>query len=248
VTFRHRPGTGRRSSLRSGLAASALSWVLAACGATAIAVALHDRADPPPQPAAMADAPQWMPPDAAPVSDQQVAPTDPAPAPLRVRIPRLGVNAVLEQLDLNPDGTIGVPTVPAEAGWYRWSAQPGDPGPAVILGHVDAPDVGAAVFYRLGDLHDGDRISVERADGTLARFLVTAVAEFAKAGFPTSAVYGPTTRPALRLITCGDWDPATHSYLGNTVVFADLDDSTPSPSPSPTPSETSDPDTADSPT
>lgn len=238
MTFRPRPGTGRRSSLRSGLAASALSWVLAASGTVAIAVALHDRADPPPQPAAAA-APRWMPPDAAAASDDRTAPADPAPAPLRVRIPRFGVDAALEQLDLNPDGTVEVPTVPTDAGWYRWSAQPGDPGPAVILGHVDAPDIGAAVFYRLGSLRDGDRISVERADGTVVRFLVNAVVEFNKADFPTSAVYGPTTGPALRLITCGDWDPATHSYLGNTVVFADLDEASPASSATP------DPDTAD---
>jgi hypothetical protein len=55
------------------------------------------------------------------------------------------------------------------------------------------------------------------------RAWVTAgVDEFARAAFPTAAVFGPTPGSALRLITCGgafDW--STHRYLDNVVVFAD---------------------------
>jgi sortase (surface protein transpeptidase) len=250
VTTDPKARQGRRLSLRSGLIASALTWALAVGGATAIAAAVLQRPDPPPQPDAL-NAPQWMPPDAAPAGQAAAAAdasdiSTPAPAPLRVRIPRIGVDAPVDTLDLNPDHTIGVPAVPTDAGWYKWSAQPGDLGPAVILGHVDAPGVGAAVFYRLGSLHYGDHIKVERADGVVDTFLVTAVAEFDKATFPTDAVYGPTTQPALRLITCGDWDAASHSYRGNTVVFADLESTTASPTSSATPTpERSDVDAQD---
>jgi sortase (surface protein transpeptidase) len=140
---------------------------------------------------------------------------------VRVRIPGIGVDATVEQLGLNPDGTVAVPADPSDAGWYRYSASPGQLGPAVLLGHVDADRIGPAVFYRLGKLVPGDRVEVTRSDGTVATFLVSSVVEFAKTAFPTDAVYGPTNQPALRLITCGDWDAATHSYRGNTVVFAD---------------------------
>ncbi len=85
------------------------------------------------------------------------------------------------------------------------------------------------MFYGLGaDWSGGDRIEVTRSDGTVATFVVTTVTEFAKAAFPTAAVYGPTNQPtALRLITCGDWDAAAHAYRGNTVVFADQEDAGP---------------------
>jgi hypothetical protein len=64
-------------------------------------------------------------------------------------------------------------------------------------------------------------VYVRRADRTLAVFRVTDVRQYAKDGFPTSAVYGPAPDPELRLITCGGtFDPQLGSYLSNTVVFA----------------------------
>jgi hypothetical protein len=62
---------------------------------------------------------------------------------------------------------------------------------------------------------------VRRADGTLARFRVTAVQTYPKDHFPTQAVYGATPDAELRLITCGGaFDAATNHYLSNIVVYA----------------------------
>ena len=62
---------------------------------------------------------------------------------------------------------------------------------------------------------------VRRADGTLAVFRVTAVRQFPKDSFPTSAVYGPVPDPEVRLITCGGtFDSQLGSYLSNTIVYA----------------------------
>ena len=64
---------------------------------------------------------------------------------------------------------------------------------------------------------------VDRADGTTLRFAVTRVERHAKDDFPTEEVYGPTTGPELRLITCGGaFDRAAGSYLDNVVVWAVL--------------------------
>ena len=42
-----------------------------------------------------------------------------------------------------------------------------------------------------------------------------------KARFPTEAVYAPTARPELRLITCGgQFDRTVRSYEDNVVVDA----------------------------
>jgi hypothetical protein len=70
-------------------------------------------------------------------------------------------------------------------------------------------------------LRAGDRLYVSRADGTTAEFRVTAIETYLKDHFPTTAVYGPTPDPELRLITCGGtFDHATGHYLSNTIVYA----------------------------
>jgi hypothetical protein len=90
----------------------------------------------------------------------------------------------------------------------------------VIAGHVDSV-TGPGVFFRLRTLVPGDPVVVTRADGSVVRFAVTRVERFAKAAFPTAAVYGPTPDPQLRLVTCGGaFDRAARSYVDDVVVFA----------------------------
>ena len=126
----------------------------------------------------------------------------------------------LIRLGLTADGTLQVPQSTAVAGWYTGSPRPGAVGSAVIAGHIDSR-TGPGVFFRLSSLRPGDRVYVRRADGTLAVFQVTAVRQFPKDSFPTSAVYGPTPDPEVRLITCGGtFDPQLGSYLSNTIVYA----------------------------
>src|SRR6185437_2996974 len=56
-------------------------------------------------------------------------------APVKIRIPRIGVNAPVMKLGRDADGTVQVPPLAAHnlAGWYRYGPSPGQPGPAVIL-------------------------------------------------------------------------------------------------------------------
>jgi sortase (surface protein transpeptidase) len=145
--------------------------------------------------------------------------------PTHLDIPAIGVSTELVQLGQNPDGTVEVPPLARDsrAGWYRGSPAPGEPGPAVLLGHVDSAEYGPGVFFRLGALHPADSVSVRRADGTVATFRVTRVASYPKADFPTLEVYGNTDDAELRLITCGGaFDRAARSYLDNIVVYAAL--------------------------
>jgi Sortase domain len=144
------------------------------------------------------------------------------PVPVRLRVPAAHVNTALQQLGRNADGTIAVPTDPAVAGWYAQGPRPGQPGPAVILGHVDS-STGPAVFYSVSRLKPGDAIAVDSADGSTRTFQVTGVTRVPKNEFPTDLVYLPTLQPALRLVTCGgSFDPAVHSYRDNVIVFAEL--------------------------
>ena len=160
----------------------------------------------------------------APAVDPPAVPVDPVPPPVHLVIPAIDVDAALMPLGLNADGTVMVPPVEpgAPAGWYRHRASPGEPGPAVLLGHVDSHQ-GPAVFSRLAALQPGDAITVRRADGSTVAFAVDSVRTHPKSEFPTEAVYGGTVEPALRLVTCGGaFDPIERTYLSNVVVYASL--------------------------
>jgi sortase (surface protein transpeptidase) len=146
---------------------------------------------------------------------------------VRLAIPAIGVTTGLTRLGLEPDGTMTVPDDFTRAGWFARGPAPGQPGPAVIAGHVDST-TGPAVFYRLRELRPGQAVRIDRADGTRLRFVVERARSYPKTAFPTADVFGPVPSAALRLITCaGDFDRARGSYRDNLVVFARLDASAP---------------------
>lgn len=142
--------------------------------------------------------------------------------PVRLRVPMIGVDSGLTALGLQADGTLQVPVAGFPAGWYTGGPTPGEVGPAVLAGHVDWAGR-PGVFARLQDLAVGAGITVDRADLSTARFVVTRVERLPKGAFPTDAVYGNLDHPGLRLVTCGgSFDRNVHHYRDNIVVFADL--------------------------
>jgi sortase (surface protein transpeptidase) len=144
------------------------------------------------------------------------------PIPVRIEIPAIGVTSSLDRLGRAPDKTVQVPSRWEVAGWYAPGTRPGDPGSAVILGHVDSKS-GPAVFYRLRELRRGDLVEVARADGSTVRFAVQRTEQYDKRRFPTDQVYYPTLTPALRLVTCGgEFDATAGHYRSNIIVFATL--------------------------
>jgi sortase (surface protein transpeptidase) len=145
------------------------------------------------------------------------------PVPVRIEIPRIGVASPLDRLGRAADRTVEVPDRWERAGWYADGTRPGDPGSAVILGHVDSRRDGPAVFFRLRDLRRGDEIKVVRADGSTVRFAVDRTEQYPKSRFPTDDVYYPTLTPGLRLVTCGgEFDADARHYRSNVIVFASL--------------------------
>ncbi|WP_159943247.1 MULTISPECIES: class F sortase [unclassified Nocardiopsis] len=189
-------------------------------GIVLLALGTPERYGPPP-PSDTVSTPRTPPPD-APAGSERTPPL-PRSAPTALNIPAIGLRtAHLVGLGLTPDRRLEAPREWEAVGWYTLGAAPGQVGPAVLAGHLDSPD-GPAVFHRLGELRDGDAVSVERADGSVARFTVYAVEQHAKDDFPTQEVYGATSRPELRLITCGGaFDAATGHYTDNVVVRARL--------------------------
>ena len=146
-----------------------------------------------------------------------------APNPAVIRIPRLDVEARIIPLGLQDDGSIEVPEDPDQAGWWLGGPEPGELGPAVILGHVDSQEEGPAVFFYLRYMEAGDEIHIDRVDGSTITYVVESTERHDKDEFPTDAVYGPTEQPTLRLVTCGgDFDFGVRTYEDNVIVFGSL--------------------------
>jgi hypothetical protein len=208
------------------VAAGAFAVLL--CVALSAGCGRDDAGGPVPPPTGRA-VPAWdgsavpsAPPAAAPLA---FAPPLPRSEPVSISIPRIGVSAPVTRLGLRPDGRIEEPPLsrPELTGWYSEGPSPGEAGPSVILGHVDA-NRRAAVFSRLGELRPGDRIEVTRRDGSVAAFAVQQMARVAKARFPGELIYGEDIDySALRLVTCGGaFDPRTGHYVDNVIAFTRL--------------------------
>ena len=142
--------------------------------------------------------------------------------PVNVSIPRLGLSEDLLSLGLDASGAVAVPSGAdvQRVAWFNGSPRPGQPGPAVIEGHVITPD-GNGPFHELAALKAGDRVSVRDSAGKTHDFTVYRTAQYSKTTFPTTEVYANTAGPELRLITCsGTFDTRTGHYDSNTVVYA----------------------------
>jgi LPXTG-site transpeptidase (sortase) family protein len=148
----------------------------------------------------------------------------PAPSfavPAAITIPSLGTTAEVVPLGVEADGTtLEAPDDPDTVGWYKYSAQVGAPGNAVIMGHVDWGGRLRA-FGLLRQLQAGDEVVI--AD-SLGRQLTYRVREKLVVDFDTPAdgilaQAGPDEE--VTLITCGGaFERRTHQYLSRVIVRA----------------------------
>ena len=77
------------------------------------------------------------------------------------------------------------------------------------------------MFYRLRELRPGDEILVGQRDGSITRFIVGRLERHPKTALPTKRIWPTTSKPLLRLITCGgSFNHATGHYRDNLIVYA----------------------------
>ncbi|MBP2215154.1 class F sortase [Arthrobacter sp. CAN_C5] len=220
--------SGRRGGYFASAAVAAL--ILTGCATEAPAQS-QETASPPTvssTPAVPAPAQTSAPPAPETPVASAPAPTQltvlPESAPVSFSIPAIGAGSELLSLGLRDNGSLEVPPdgPGAPASWYNDSPTPGERGPAVLLGHVNATDGGPGVFADLRSLKAGDTIEVAREDGTTATFVFDRGEQYPKDEFPTQTVYGNTEGSELRLITCDGYDPDTGEFDDNYVVYAKL--------------------------
>ncbi|GAB3958020.1 hypothetical protein GCM10027614_74620 [Micromonospora vulcania] len=150
-----------------------------------------------------------------------------ASRPVRLSVPTIKIAAPVAPVGQARDGSIAVPPLERhnETGWYDRGPTPGEPGPAVIVGHVDTKS-GPSVFYNLGKLRPGDLIEVARADRSVVVFKVDTVEHFPKDRLPADRIYGHEGPAGLRLITCGgQFVGGGTGYTDNVIAFATLQSS-----------------------
>lgn len=148
----------------------------------------------------------------------EASPAGPA-SPATISIPSIGVKATIVEVGLQAGGAMQVPD-PDQVGWYKLGPRPGAPGPAVLVGHLDTR-TRPAVFYRLRQLRPGDEILVGQRSGTSSRFVVGRLEQLPKTALPTKRIWTTTSRPLLRLVSCGGrFNHATGHYRDNIIVYA----------------------------
>lgn len=151
-------------------------------------------------------------------ADQQVAA---AVAPVRLAVPALDLDVPVVMVGQDADGRMAVPADVDDAGWYRHGPAPGNPGNAVIAGHVDDRDQGLGAFHELVDLAVGDEVVVTADDGTTSTWEVTGRELIDKSALDVEALFRRTGPTQLVLVTCGgNFDRSRRSYRANVVVVA----------------------------
>jgi len=140
----------------------------------------------------------------------------PAP-PERISIPAAGIEARVEPVTAEK-GALRVPAV-GRAGWYDGGPRPGEPGRAVIIGHLDTRK-GPGLFARIPDLPPGTTVAITDGRRDVHRFNVIGNVQVDKDRFPAQYVYGAAEGPVLALVTCGGEYVAGEGYRDNVLVYA----------------------------
>jgi len=141
-------------------------------------------------------------------------------APHMLRIPSLSIASTIRPVGTTTDGAMDIPDSLTDTGWYSQSAQPGNPGKAVLAVHTGYPNK-PSQFRRLEHIQPGTAIEVQDITGATAHFAVIQTARYTPDTAPLGSIFGASPTARLNIITCtGQWDPASASYKERLVIFA----------------------------
>lgn len=145
--------------------------------------------------------------------------------PVRLKIPKININAPVESVGLAPDGAMDVPSGPANTAWFNLGPRLGEKGSAVIDGHSGWKDDLPAVFDNLYKLGKGDKIYIEDESGKTLVFVVRETRTYGKDDDTRGVFLSNDGKSHLNLITCsGVWDSAEQDSSDRLVVFADMEE------------------------
>lgn len=156
---------------------------------------------------------------AAPQKQDSAKPSLPA----YLSIPSLGVFTRVEYVTVDKDNNMDIPKDPNNAAWFKPGTVPGNPGNAVMDGHLNWYGIPQGIFFHLGTLKAGDRLYVRDDKGRDRAFVVTKQLICGFNNCPLVDVFGPTTATRLNLITCdGTFNRTTQNYDKRMIVYSEL--------------------------
>lgn len=142
--------------------------------------------------------------------------------PVRLKIPIIGVDSLIEDAFITSDGRMDVPAGSVNVAWFALGPHPGDVGSAVIGGHFGIKNGVPFVFYKLDELKIGDRINIVNDKGQTLEFQVRSIKLFNRNDDTTTVFTSTDGLAHLNLITCeGIWNKVSGNYPLRRVVFTD---------------------------
>lgn len=148
--------------------------------------------------------------------------------PVFLKIESVKINANVEVVSTEPDGSMQVPANYNNVGWLKTSSKLGQKGNLVLSGHYDTSSGAPAVFYNLQQVKQGDIIIVVTQTNSGLLYDKEYVVTSAYLADPSNnehvkEAYKNTSHPTITLITCnGVWNSVTHEYSHRVVVKGDL--------------------------
>ncbi|MBO0837986.1 MAG: class F sortase [Actinobacteria bacterium] len=152
----------------------------------------------------------------------------------RLVIPSIGTDApVIPEGASGPDGgALDVPSSVHVVAWWDgvWKspsgtvhekvAQPGQPGVALLAGHIDSAAQGHGALYRLQQVKTGAAVTVYGAKGAATTWKVTSLQVVSKSALP-NALFVNSGPPRLAIVSCGGpFDASTGHYEDNVIAWA----------------------------
>jgi hypothetical protein len=181
---------------------------------------------------------------AGPAQPQAVSPrpsvsSSAAPATIdtsspRLIIPSIGADAPVVNAGASGanGGSLTVPSSVHEVGWWDgiWQspngtvrekvAQPGQPGVALLAGHIDSAVEGPGALYRLQQIKPGAAVAVVGQEHKVTRWTVTRLQIVDKDALP-AALFVNSGSPQLAVVSCGGpFDSGTGHYADNVIAWA----------------------------
>ena len=163
--------------------------------------------------------PSTVKPSSSTLNNYAVAPD----LPRYLQISKLSVKARVLQVGVTASGALGTPGNVFDTAWYTGSAKPGQPGAALIDGHVSSWTT-HGVFYGLKTLQAGDSVQIVRGDGAIINYRVVKTQIYDADNVDMQAAVTPITagKAGLNLITCtGRVKPGTSEFNQRVIAFTE---------------------------
>ncbi len=143
---------------------------------------------------------------------------------MRLKIPRIGIDAAVESVGTSPDGAMDVPQNLDDVAWFNLGPRPGAVGSAVIDGHSGWSHGIPAVFDNLYTIQKGDTILVQDQNGITTTFVVRDVKTYDPKANASAVFTSSDGKTHLNLITCtGPWSAIQKTHVSRLVVFSDME-------------------------